>query len=72
LADSAHLASVFALSSQIRDPERELGVTLFDRSKGCQRVTLTAAGEAFAAEARLTLFHAERADEGARAAKGHH
>jgi hypothetical protein len=30
---------------------------------------LTAASEAFAAEARLTLFHAERASHGARAAK---
>ena len=31
---------------------------------------LTLAGEAFAAEARLTLFHADRAVQGARAAKG--
>ena len=60
------------LSQQIRDLEEELGVKLFDRSKGGQRVTLTAAGEAFAEEARLTLFHAERAVEGARAAKGQH
>src|SRR5262249_57859623 len=60
------------LSTQIRDLEQELGVRLFDRAKGGQRVALTAAGEAFAAEARLTLFHAERAVEGARAAKGQH
>jgi DNA-binding transcriptional LysR family regulator len=60
------------LSAQIRDLEQELGVKLFERSKGGQRVVLTAAGEAFAAEARLTLFHAERAVQGARAAKGLH
>ena len=60
------------LSQQIRDLEQELGVRLFDRSRGGQRVGLTAAGEAFAAEARLTLFHAERAVEGARSAKGLH
>jgi DNA-binding transcriptional LysR family regulator len=35
-------------------------------------VLLTAAGEEFAAEARLTLFHSERAVQGARAAKGQH
>jgi DNA-binding transcriptional LysR family regulator len=60
------------LSTQIRDLESELGVKLFDRSKGGQRVILTAAGEAFAAEARLTLFHAERAVQGARSAKDQH
>jgi DNA-binding transcriptional LysR family regulator len=60
------------LSAQIRDLEHELGVKLFERNKGGQRVELTVAGEAFADEARLTLFHAERAIQGARAAKGHH
>src|SRR5262249_18408169 len=35
-------------------------------------VRLTSAGEAFTAEARLTLFHAQRAVDGARAAKGQH
>src|SRR5215469_17362911 len=60
------------LSAQIRGLEEELGVKLFDRAKGGQKVSLTAAGEAFAEEARLTLFHAERAVEGARAAKGQH
>lgn len=60
------------LSTQIRNLEQDLGVKLFDRNKRGQRVTLTAAGEAFAAEARLTLFHADRAVEGARAAKGQH
>jgi DNA-binding transcriptional LysR family regulator len=60
------------LSQQIRDLEQELGVRMFDRTKGGQRVSLTAAGEAFATEARLTLLHAARAVEGARAAKGQH
>jgi DNA-binding transcriptional LysR family regulator len=60
------------LSTQIRDLEHDLGLKLFERNKGAQRVTLTTAGEAFAAEARLTLFHAERAVRGARAAKGQH
>jgi DNA-binding transcriptional LysR family regulator len=56
------------LTRQIRQLEQYLGLKLFDRSK--REVRLTLAGEAFAAEARLTLFHAERAVEGARAAKG--
>jgi DNA-binding transcriptional LysR family regulator len=60
------------LSAQIRDLEHELGVKLFDRSKGGQRVGLTAAGEAFVTEARRTLFHADRAIHAARAAKGQH
>ncbi len=60
------------LSAQIRDLEQELGVKLFERNKGGQRVEVTAAGEAFVAEARLTLFHAERAVQSARAAKGQH
>lgn len=60
------------LTRSIRQLEQYLGLKLFDRKKGGQRVTLTAAGEAFTAEARLTLFHADRAVEGARAAKGQH
>jgi DNA-binding transcriptional LysR family regulator len=59
-----------SLSKQVRELEDYLGAQLFERSK--REVRLTAAGEAFAAEARLTLFHAERAVEGARAAKGQH
>jgi DNA-binding transcriptional LysR family regulator len=46
------------LSRQIRDLERELGVTLFDRSANGLR--LTEAGETFLAEARGVL---QRADE---------
>jgi DNA-binding transcriptional LysR family regulator len=57
-----------ALSRQIRQLEEYLGTQLFERTK--REVRLTAAGEAFAAEARLTLFHADRAVQGARAAKG--
>src|SRR6266404_1017580 len=57
-----------ALSRQIRQLEEYLGAKLFERNK--REVQLTAAGEAFTAEARLTLFHADRAVQGARAAKG--
>lgn len=60
------------LSAQVRDLERELGVKLFERAKGGQHFEVTLAGEAFVREAKLTLFHAERAIEGARAAKGQH
>src|SRR5580704_17982069 len=59
-----------ALSRQIRQLEDYLGTRLFDRDH--RGVRLTPAGEAFTAEARLTLFHAQRAVEGARAAKGQH
>jgi LysR family transcriptional regulator, hca operon transcriptional activator len=48
-----------SLSNQIRELENDLGAKLFDRTK--REIRLTAAGEAFAAEARLVLFHAERA-----------
>src|SRR5258707_1646161 len=57
-----------SLSKQIRELENDLGAQLFERTK--RDVRLTAAGEAFTAEARLTLFHADRAVQGARAAKG--
>jgi DNA-binding transcriptional LysR family regulator len=60
------------LSTQIRDLEQELRVRLFDRTKGGQQVTLTAAGVAFTNEARVTLFHAQRAVEEARSADGRH
>src|SRR6266568_786013 len=56
-----------SLSKQIRQLEDFLGAQLFERTK--REVRLTAAGEAFTAEGRLTLFHAERA---ARAANGQH
>ncbi len=58
-----------SLSEQIRELESYLGAQLFERTK--RDVRLTAAGEAFRAEARLTLFHADRAVQGApRSAKG--
>ena len=47
------------LSRQIRQLETELGVELFQRSK--RSVSLTSAGQAFLAEARLTLAQAQRA-----------
>ncbi len=59
-----------SLSKQIRELEDYLGAQVFQRTK--REVRLTAAGEAFAAEAQLTLLHADRAVVGARAAKGQH
>jgi LysR family hca operon transcriptional activator len=59
-----------SLSKQIRELEDHLGAALFERTK--REVRLTLAGEAFAAEARLTLLHADRAVEAARSAKGQH
>ena len=57
------------LSRQIRDLEREVGASLFERvARGVQ---LTAAGRAFLPQARLTLAQAERAKRAAqRAAQG--
>ncbi len=60
------------LSTQIRDLEREIQVKLFERTRGGQQVVLTVSGEAFAAEARLALVHADRAVQEARAAHGQH
>ena len=58
------------LSTQIRDLERDIHIKLFERTRGGQQVALTASGEAFAAEARLALLHADRAVHQARAAHG--
>ncbi len=55
-----------ALSVAIRKLEKSLDVLLFDRS--ARGVTLTAAGEAFLIEARLSLIHAEQARQSARLA----
>jgi DNA-binding transcriptional LysR family regulator len=55
-----------SLSRQVRDLERELGVPLLSRAH--RRVALTAAGEAFLEEARLTLARAAEAAEAARRA----
>jgi DNA-binding transcriptional LysR family regulator len=68
-AEKLHVAQS-ALSRQIRLLENYLGIKLFERDNQGTRLTL--AGEAFAAEARYTLFHAQRAVEAARAAKGQH
>ena len=68
-AEKLHVAQP-ALSRQIAKLERYLGFALFERDH--RGVRLTVAGEAFVVEARLTLFHAQRAIEGARAAKGQH
>lgn len=57
-----------SLSHQIKALEQELGVTLFARSS--RRVELTAAGEAFVAQARASLNAADRAVSEAAAANG--
>ena len=58
------------LSTQIRELEREIGVRLFERTRGGQQVLLTVSGEAFANQARLALIHADRAVQEARIANG--
>jgi DNA-binding transcriptional LysR family regulator len=68
-SEKLHVAQP-ALSRQIQNLENYLGFALFDRDH--RGVRLTVAGEAFAAESRLALFHAERAVDAARAAKGLH
>jgi DNA-binding transcriptional LysR family regulator len=68
-ADRVHVAQS-ALSRQIQHLENDLGFALFERDH--RGVRLTVAGEAFAAESRLALFHAQRAVEAARAARGQH
>ena len=55
-----------ALSKQIRDLEREVGVPLFERF--ARGVRLTPAGEAFLRDARITLEDAQRALASARSA----
>lgn len=67
-AQRLHIAQP-PLSRQIRDLEREVGTPLFERT--ARGVTLTPAGRAFLAPARLTLAQAERAQRTAqRAAAG--
>ena len=67
-AERLHIAQP-PLSRQIRDLERDVGATLFERVP--RGVELTAAGRAFLPEARLTLAQAERAQRTAqRAAAG--
>jgi LysR family hca operon transcriptional activator len=55
-----------SLSRQIRDLEREVGVTLLSRS--VHGIELTSAGRAFLEHARLSLMQAEAAAEAARRA----
>lgn len=55
-----------AVSAQIRQLERELGVELLRRTT--RHVEPTAAGEVFLADARAALAHLERAAERARLA----
>jgi DNA-binding transcriptional LysR family regulator len=55
-----------ALSQQVQRLERELGVSLLERST--HHVGLTAAGAVFLAEARQILAHADRAAAVARSA----
>ena len=58
-----------SISAQIRDLEREIGVTLFNR--GQSRVSLTPAGEKFLEEARRLVAGADRAvDVAQRTARG--
>jgi DNA-binding transcriptional LysR family regulator len=64
-AERLHIAAP-SLSQQIQALERELRVTLFDRSP--QHVALTAAGEALVPRARVILAEAERAQDDVRAA----
>jgi DNA-binding transcriptional LysR family regulator len=58
------------LSQSIQRSERDLGVTLFRRTR--KGVHLTAAGEALVPEARAAVDAAERATALARAAASHH
>jgi DNA-binding transcriptional LysR family regulator len=55
-----------ALTKQIQDLEEFLKTRVFDRDH--QRVTLTDAGRAFVAEAKLSLLHQQRAIQAARSA----
>ena len=57
-----------ALSQQVQRLERELGVSLFERST--HHVSLTAAGAVFLVEARQILAHVDRSAEMARSAVG--
>jgi DNA-binding transcriptional LysR family regulator len=61
-AERAHVVQS-ALSTSIAKLERELGVELFDRSR--QRISLTAAGEAFRSHAYEVLHAARAAAESA-------
>jgi len=55
-----------ALTKQIQDLEGYLGTKLFERDH--QKVTMTDAGHAFVAEARMALLHHQRAIQAAKSA----
>ena len=57
-AERVHLSQP-ALSLQIRSLEKELGLTLFDRSR--QKTSLTIAGRVYYEEVREVLAQMERA-----------
>jgi DNA-binding transcriptional LysR family regulator len=63
-AATALRVSQSAISDQIFDLEREIGVTLINRSR--QRVSLTPAGEVFLEDARRILADSDRAVDRAR------
>lgn len=67
-AAERHFVVQSALSHQIKALENELGVPLFARTS--RRVELTAAGEAFVNQARLSIEAADRAMAEAAAATG--
>jgi LysR family hydrogen peroxide-inducible transcriptional activator len=67
-AASACAISQPALSVQVRELERRLGATLFER--GAKGVTLTAFGAAFAPRARDILRSVDELEDLARAARG--
>jgi DNA-binding transcriptional LysR family regulator len=66
-AERLHIAAP-SLSQQIQALERELRVTLFERSP--QRIDLTPAGETLVQRARVILAEADRAREDVRATGG--
>jgi DNA-binding transcriptional LysR family regulator len=68
-AERLHIAQP-SLSHQIRLLERQLGVTLFDRTS--RRVELTEAGRALLSEGRRLLTQSERAIRLVRCASDEH
>jgi len=67
--DSLHVASS-AINRQISLLEADLGVKLFERSRGRNRLQMTAAGEIFLTHARAATNEMERARDQIEALKG--